>query len=90
MSIEPGWDSVAEIVAAKVADQLRENPPVVSPWLPPEEAARYLNLSLKGLEGLRAKGKGPRYHKVNYRIVRYHVRDLDAWLTAHAEEVRDD
>ena len=54
-----------------------------SPWMTPEDAGRYLSLRRRGLEDMRARGTGPKFHKVNDRVVRYHVRDLDAWLLSN-------
>lgn len=52
----------------------------VRPWLDTEAAARYLTASPKTLAIWRSKGKGPRYHIVGQRLVRYHVDDLDAFV----------
>lgn len=52
--------------------------PSLSPWLNTEQAAAYLGASPKTLAIWRTKGKGPRYHIVNDRLVRYHVEELDA------------
>jgi len=52
-------------------------------WLTPEEAANYLRLSKRGLEDMRARGDGPRYAKVNGRVVRYRRTDLNAWLLSN-------
>ena len=51
---------------------------IPSPWLNTEQAASYLGASPKTLAIWRSKGKGPRYHIVNERLVRYHVKELDA------------
>lgn len=53
-----------------------KHPP--SPWLNTDQAAAYLGASPKTLAIWRSKGKGPQYHIVNERLVRYHVRELDA------------
>jgi len=58
----------------------RANPPVPTPWFEPADAAAYLRLTVRGLEDMRGKSTGPRYHKVNARVIRYHRDDLDAWL----------
>jgi excisionase family DNA binding protein len=43
------------------------------------EAARYLGISVRTLEGWAVRGGGPRMLKLGSRVV-YRRRDLDAWL----------
>lgn len=47
------------------------------------EAAEYLRLSVRTLEGMRVDGTGPRYYKVGpgrrAKVV-YRVTDLEEWL----------
>ena len=78
--IDDSWSQIADHVAGRVADYIRTNPPVATPWFAPDDAAAYLRLTVRGLEDMRGKGTGPRFHKVNARVVRYHRDDLDAWL----------
>jgi len=79
--LDDSWGQLAERVAEIVTRHLAELPPRrVSPWFSPDDAAGYLRLTRRGLEDMRAQGRGPHFHKVNDRVVRYHVRDLDAWL----------
>ena len=49
-----------------------------SPFLSTEQAAFYLGLSTRKLQGLRSSGGGPRFRR-HCRHVRYHIDDLDAW-----------
>lgn len=80
MSTHPDWQSLAEQVAAEVARRLSEQPPPpASPWLTPAQASSYLSLTPAGLEQMRRRGGGPAFSKVGQRVVRYHLRDLDAW-----------
>ena len=51
-----------------------------SPWMTPREAAEYLGCTYGTLKSWRARGEGPKYHKVNGRLVRYHVTELDAFV----------
>lgn len=44
------------------------------------EAARYLNISLKTLERLHAKGEGPHRVHLGPRMIGYRREALDAWL----------
>ncbi len=53
--------------------------PFHSPWMDTDTAARYLTAASKTLRQWRCLGKGPRYHTVGARLVRYHVDDLDAF-----------
>jgi excisionase family DNA binding protein len=45
------------------------------------EAARYLGISARTLEGWAVRGGGPRMLKLGSRVV-YRRRDLDTWLAA--------
>jgi len=49
------------------------------PLLSVEQAAQYVGLSPKTLDGYRSQGKGPLFTAVGGRIV-YRRSDLDAWL----------
>jgi hypothetical protein len=51
-----------------------------SPWMCSEAAADYLGTTAGTLKNWRATGKGPRYHVVQDRLVRYHRDDLDAFV----------
>lgn len=82
--IDPHWDDVARVVAGHVATELRDNPALLTPWLTPAAAASYIGLAEKSLEAYRHDRTGPKYSKVGLRIVRYHIKDLDAWLRKQA------
>lgn len=56
-----------------------------SPWRREPEAAAHVGLTPASLKTLRARGRGPRYHKAG-KVVIYHVRDLNAYLE---RDVRD-
>lgn len=45
------------------------------------EAAKYLGISVRTLEGWAVRGGGPRMLKLGSRVV-YRRRDLDQWLTS--------
>lgn len=61
----------------------QERPQPVSQLLTSVEAAEYLRLSPRTLEGMRVDGTGPRYFKVGpgkrSKVV-YRVTDLETWL----------
>jgi Helix-turn-helix domain len=58
-------------------DLVRKN----SPWLRPAQAAAYLSVSIRTLESWRAAGKGPAFKKNKNGTIRYHIDDLDAFLS---------
>lgn len=49
-----------------------------SPFLHPDEAAKYLRITRRALENFRVTGKGPAYRKHGGRVV-YHIDELDEW-----------
>lgn len=51
-----------------------------SPWLNSDDAAAYLGSTGGTLRNWRATGKGPKYHIVQDRLVRYHVDDLNIFV----------
>lgn len=51
-----------------------------SPWLNSDDAAAYLGSTAGTLRNWRATGKGPKYHIVQDRLVRYHVDDLNIFV----------
>lgn len=51
-----------------------------SPWLDSEAAAAHIGASAGTLKTWRAMGKGPRYHVVQDRLVRYHRDELDDFV----------
>lgn len=53
---------------------------IASPWLDTAAAALHLGREPGTLRGWRSTGKGPSFHLVSGRFVRYHVDDLDAFV----------
>lgn len=51
-------------------------------FLTPEDAAKYLTVSLSSLAKWRMSGAGPRYVKVGGRRVAYAISDLDAYAAS--------
>lgn len=47
--------------------------------LTPKEAAAFLRVSEKTLEGWRSKGTGPKFRRLGHRTVRYLQADLIDW-----------
>lgn len=54
--------------------------------LTPDETAKFLRLQVRTLEAMRQRGTGPGFIRYSGRCVRYRLRDLQLWLSAH--EVR--
>jgi hypothetical protein len=54
-----------------------------SPWLDSDAAAAYLGSTAGTLRNWRATGKGPKYHIVQDRLVRYHIGDLDTFVRSN-------
>lgn len=71
-----------EKLADLIVSRLKNQSPIQTEWLTPDDVAAYLRLSKRGLEDMRARGTGPKFYKVD-RVVRYRVRDLDSWLLSN-------
>lgn len=50
------------------------------PLLTPKDAAAHLRLAVATLRKWRAKGIGPRYHRLQTGAIRYEQADLDEWV----------
>ncbi len=72
---------LAAVVAARVADSLRDNPPVVPEYLNAKQAASFTGFTPKALERMRQRGEGAAYTKLGTRI-RYRIDDLREWMEA--------
>ena len=51
-----------------------------SAFLSESEAAKYLGISKKTLQRWRFDHKGPAYVKLNNKLIRYHLPELDEWM----------
>jgi hypothetical protein len=56
----------------------------------PDDAAKYLQLSASYLRNLRLTGEGPQFHRLGYRVVRYALADLEAWVRSRARSSTSD
>lgn len=65
--------SASTTKAAKAAE-------VESPWLDTEGAAAYLGSTRNTLTAWRARGRGPKFHNIRSRMIRYHRDDLDDFM----------
>jgi hypothetical protein len=83
-------DDFVERVAGAVARQFQEqHDAAVSSlafleWMTTKQAGGYLKLTPKALEHLRARGIGPRFHRLSGRV-RYRLTDLRAWAAQQVE-----
>lgn len=46
------------------------------------QVAEMVGLSVKTLRRWRLFGRGPKYHKLNGRAVRYEIAEIEAWVAA--------
>ena len=53
-----------------------------------EEAAEFLDIRVGTLAQWRSQGRGPRYIKIEGRLVRYRLADLEAYLEEHLVPLR--
>lgn len=54
------------------------------PLMTTAEAAAYLSFPEATVKAWRARGTGPAYVRINGRVVRYRMSDLDAWVDEQA------
>ena len=64
----------------KQHDNTIQAPKHLSPWMDTEEAAAYMGSTVSSLKRWRCEGKGPRFITVNRKLVRYNVKDIDAFI----------
>lgn len=64
---------------------MNQKPPLHDSFTP-RQAAEYIGMSDSTLRGWRAKGKGPRFYRVSERLIRYRVKDVDAWIEARMSD----
>lgn len=51
-----------------------------TPFVTPKMLAAFLNVSEKTLDRWRREGRGPAFHKISNKRIRYYLPDVDAWL----------
>jgi hypothetical protein len=81
-------DTLAPLVA-RIVDGVdrksaeRQKAPVVPKvWLTPAEAGTYLGVHPVTLSNWRKAGRGPRFHTINHKFIRYRIGALDAWVVS--------
>jgi len=67
----------------KATGAIAENPDYMDRLISERDAADYLSVSMRTLQGWRLKGGGPPYVKVGTKSIRYRRRDLATWTEAH-------
>jgi excisionase family DNA binding protein len=77
-------DDVLAIIKHAISDAALKQP---SEWLTSAEAAAYLRVHPETLVKWRACNKGPPFHRIGPRSIRYRRADLDAYVTANSQEV---
>jgi hypothetical protein len=60
------------------------------PLMETTEAAKYIHVDPRTMEGWRFRGTGPRFLRYSNRVVRYRKSDLDAFLERATVEPRTD
>ena len=85
--IEQSAQQAARLAATEAVSQLleRHQQPIRPEWLTPESAGLYIGVSPDTLATWRkakCKESGPPYHRVNGRVVRYRLADLDDWMAS--------
>ena len=58
--------------------------------IPEAEAADFLNLSVRSLQGFRYRGGGPRYVRISGRCIKYRRIDLREWTEARLRSSTSD
>jgi hypothetical protein len=56
-------------------------------FLKTSQAAQYLNLTAETMKSYRKSGDGPRFHRVNDRLVLYRLSDLVSYVLRNQERV---
>ena len=83
------YEDHARLIAARVADLLRERSAVVAEYVSPEDAARLTGISVRTLENYRTSGTGGQpfipFIRVS-RLVRYKVDDLREFMNSRRSE----
>lgn len=74
---------LADIVKCVLAEHAK-NPVVPKIWLDPREAGTYLGVHEVTLANWRRQKRGPRWHRINRKFIRYRISDLDCWIDPNA------
>jgi|SRR5262245_17086056 len=77
---------VSEKSRADLLAELADLPP--SAFVTTPQAAAYIGSTPAVLFNWRSQRRGPRYHGKN-EFIRYRISDLDLWMSARADEIRE-
>lgn len=83
-------DGVAEAIADRTVDALRERLDTASPWLTTEAAAEWLSVPLGTFRERAAKGEFDAIAKREGRRVYYHRADLDVHRRGYGRKAGSD
>ena len=82
MYLDPVNEAQARLIAARVADLLRETGVVTPEYLTPRQASQFLSIPERTLEDMRRRAPdGIPFVRVN-QLVRYRVTDIINWMEA--------
>ena len=59
---------------------MKHNEDYLNELLKEEDAAEFLGVSVRTLQGWRFKGGGPKFIKISHRAIRYRRKDLIEWI----------
>ncbi len=59
---------------------MKHNEDYFNELLKEEDAADFLGVSVRTLQGWRFKGGGPKFIKISHRAIRYRRKDLIEWI----------
>ena len=78
-TLNPIMEEMAVQIAAAVMKEIRNAPPIQSPWFKEAQAAEYLRVKTRGMANHRRMGTGPKWCMPG-GVIRYHRDDLDAYM----------
>jgi hypothetical protein len=59
---------------------MKHNEDYLNTLLKENDAAQFLEVSVRSLQGWRFKGGGPKFIKISHRAIRYRKKDLIEWI----------
>lgn len=66
-------------MSEQISNDAARDPDYLDALMPENDAASFLNYSVRALQNWRVRGGGPQFVKVSKRSIRYRRRDLIAW-----------
>ena len=65
--------------------QIQHEPDYLDRLINEQEAAKFMNYSVRALQNWRVRGGGPPYIRISSRSIRYRRRDVIAWTEGRLE-----